>query len=331
MKNNKTSLYILLGIFFVTAILLSICLGTSWLSPTQLWKAIGDGTGKSYEGNIFWCVRLPRTIACILAGAGLSTAGAVIQGVLANPLASPSIIGVNAGAGLAVTICCAAGFLSGWAIAGSAFVGAFAAVLMIVCAAKKVGASRTTVVLGGVAVNSFLNAASEGLRTLIPEVGVLSADFRVGGFSSVTFSRLLPAGICIISALVVLISLCNELDVLNLGEEMAQGLGMPVKKMRTLFLLLSALLAGACVSFSGLLGFVGLIIPHTGRKLVGAESRCLLPFCIFGGAAFVTVCDVIGRVLFRPYEMPVGILLSFIGGPFFLLLLLCSKGGHRHD
>lgn len=330
-KKNKKIIYAFLVFAFAAALCASLCLGTAKLSMTQLWKGICDGKGNSYEANIFWYVRLPRTFACLLAGAGLSTAGAVIQGVLANPLASPSIIGVNAGAGLAVTICCAANLLSGWTIAGSAFLGAFAAVLMITAAAKKVGASRTTVVLGGVAVNSFLNAVSESIRTLFPEVGALSADFRVGGFSSVTFARLVPAGICIFIALIVILSLCNELDILNLGEDMAQGLGMPVKKMRTIFLLLSAVLAGACVSFSGLLGFVGLIIPHIGRKLVGSESRYLLPFCVIGGATFVTLCDVIGRVVFRPYEIPVGILLSLIGGPFFLCLLIRSKGGHRHD
>lgn len=331
MKENKKYLFVFLSILFIMGILSSLCLGATQLTPSQLWKAIQEGIGKSFEGNIFWYVRLPRTLACILSGAGLAVSGAIIQGVLANPLASPSIIGVNAGAGLAVTLCCVAGYLSGWVIAGSAFIGAGLAVLFIVLAAKKVGASRTTVVLGGVAINSFLGAVSEAIRTLMPEVGVISADFRIGGFSSVTLARLLPAGLCIIAAIIILMSLCNELDVLNLGEEMAQGLGMPVKKMRTIFLILAALLAGASVSFAGLLGFIGLVVPHIGRKFVGSESRYLLPFCVLGGAVFVTFCDLLGRFLFQPYEMPVGILMSFIGGPFFLFLLWNSKGGHHHD
>ena len=279
---------------------------------------------------IFRFVRLPRTLGCLLAGAALAVSGAVIQGVLSNKLASPSIIGVNAGAGLAVTVCCACGALSGWAIAGSAFLGALIAVLLIVFAAEKAGASRTTVILGGVAVNAFLNALSEAVSTLIPEVGMLAGDFRVGGFGSVSYIRLIPAGVLIALALTAVLSLHNELDVLALGEETARGLGMNVKKIRTLLLVLCAMLAGAAVSFAGLLGFVGLIVPHAVRRISGGESKYLLPLSAMGGAAFVTLCDTAARVVFAPFELPVGIVLSVLGGPTFLLLLLNRKGGRTH-
>lgn len=279
---------------------------------------------------IFRFVRLPRTLGCLLSGAALAVSGAVIQAVLSNRLASPSIIGVNAGAGLAVTVCCAMGALSGWAIAGSAFLGALIAVVLIVFAAEKAGASRTTVILGGVAVNAFLNALSEALVTLIPEAGMLAGDFRVGGFGSVSYARLVPAGILILLALAAACSLYNELDVLTMGEETAQSLGMNVKAMRSLLLILAALLAGAAVSFAGLLGFVGLVVPHAMRKFSGSEHRFLLPMCALGGACFVTICDTAARVLFAPYELPVGILLSVLGGPFFLGLLLKRKGGRAY-
>ena len=132
-------------------------------------------------------------------------------------------------------------------------------------------------------------------------------------------------------AMLILLSLCNELDVLALGEETAQGLGMNVKTMRTLFLLLAAMLAGASVSFAGLLGFVGLIVPHAARKLLGSESRNLLPLCALGGAGFVCGCDLAARLIFDPYELPVGILMAVLGGPFFLLLLAKGKGGRSND
>lgn len=331
MDKNRRCIFKITTALFIVGIILSLLLGTVRLTPMQLWSAIKNGAGSGMEGNIFWYARVPRTIACLLAGAGLAVSGVVIQSVLANKLASPGIIGVNAGAGLAVTICCALGALSGWAIAGSAFVGALLAVLLVVGAAQKMNASRTTVILGGVAVNSFLNAGSEAIITLFPDIGAMSSDFRVGGFTSVTTERLLPAGILILIGLCVLFTLCNELDLMNLGEETAQGLGLPVKKMRTLFLAIAALLAGASVSFAGLLGFVGLIIPHMARRLVGGESRYLLPFCAIGGAAFVVLCDLAARLVFQPYEIPVGILMSFIGGPFFVFLLLKNKGGHRRD
>ena len=144
-------------------------------------------------------------------------------------------------------------------------------------------------------------------------------------------SRLIPAGILIVLAVILLLTLCNDLDVLSLGEDTAQSLGLSVKKMRNLFLILAALLAGASVSFAGLLGFVGLLVPHASRKFVGNESRLLHPLCALGGAGFVTICDLIARLLFSPHELPVGILMSILGGPFFLLLLLKKKGGRSHD
>lgn len=316
-------------LFCLTAAVFSLLLGAVRLSPLQLWQALLEGPN-STAGYIFWYARLPRTAACLLSGAALAVAGAVIQAVLSNKLASPGIIGVNAGAGLAVTLCCALGLLSGWTIALSAFGGAMISVLLVVFTAEKTGASRTTVILGGVAVNSFLGALSEALTTLVPDAGVLSGDFRVGGFSSVVPARLLPAGILICCALALVLSLYNDLDVLSLGEETARSLGMDVKKIRTLFLVLSALLAGASVSFAGLLGFVGLIVPHAIRSMTGTQSRFLLPLCAIGGAGFVTACDLAARLLFIPYELPVGILMSVLGGPFFLILLLKRKGRHSH-
>lgn len=316
-------------LFFLTAALLSLCLGAVPLRPAELWASLKNGPGDP-NGPILWYVRLPRTAACLLAGAALSASGAVIQSVLQNKLASPGIIGVNAGAGLAVTLACALGALSGWTVAGAAFLGALAAALLVLLAAEKAGASRTTVILGGVAVNSILNALSEAIATLVPDAAALSRDFRIGSFAAVAHTRLLPAGALILVALTVLLTLCRELDVLALGEDTARSLGLPARVYRMVFLGLAALLAGAAVSFAGLLGFVGLIVPHAARKLVGSESCRLLPLCVLGGAGFVTLCDVASRLLFRPYDLPAGILLSLLGGPFFLFLLWKRKGGRSY-
>lgn len=307
----------------VFAALLSVCVGAVRISPLELFVGADP-----VHWRIFRYARLPRTAACLLAGAGLSTSGAIIQGVLANRLASPGIIGVNAGAGVGVTLCCAFGAVSGWAVSGSAFLGALVSVLAVALAAQKTYASRSAVILGGVAVNSFLTAVSEGIITLYPEIGVYTADFRTGGFSGVTDSKLIPAAVMIIIALLLAFTLSSELDILSMGEDTAQGLGLSVKKTRTLFLALAALLAGASVSFSGLLGFVGLIVPNMVKKLVGGESRKLLPVCSLGGAMFVTLCDCAARSLFSPYEIPTGIVMSAVGAPFFIFLLFRSKGGH---
>ena len=306
----------------VLAALASLFLGAAALSPGELLSGTGTAAGR-----IFWYVRLPRTAGCLLAGAALSVAGCVIQNVLANPLASPNIIGVNAGAGLAVTVCCALGCLSGWVIAGAAFGGAFLAVMLVSLAAKAVGASRTTVILAGVAVNAFLGAISDAVTNLVPDAGALSSDFRVGGFGAVVPQRLVPAGVLILIALGAVFCLSNELEVLSLGEDTAKSLGLKAERLRTVFLALAALLCGAAVSFAGLLGFVGLIVPHAVRRFAGTRCARLLPLCALWGGAFVTVCDLLSRLLFRPQELPVGILLSALGGPFFLYILSKRRGG----
>ena len=300
----------------LAAAALSLFLGAAGLTPAELLS----GTATT-AGRIFWYVRVPRTAACLLAGAALSTAGCVIQNVLANPLASPNIIGVNAGAGLAVTVCCALGWLSGWALAAAAFGGAFLAVLAVSAAAALVGASRTTVILAGVAMNATLGALSDTVTNLVPDAAVLSSDFRVGGFGAVTTARLIPAGVLILLALGAVLLLANELELLSLGEDTARSLGLNASRMRTVFLALAAVLCGAAVSFAGLLGFVGLIVPHAVRRFAGTQCRHVLPLCALWGAAFVTVCDLLARLAFRPKELPVGILLSALGGPFFLYLL----------
>ena len=326
MVNNRKMLFVTAGILCLLTAVGSLALGAVPLSLGELWQAICTGP-KDTSGYIFWYVRLPRTVACLLAGSALAVSGAVIQGVLHNPLASPGIVGVNAGAGLAVTICGALGCYGGWAVAGGAFLGAALAAFLVMGLASRTGASRSTVVLCGVAVNALLNALGEAITKLIPEVAMYTVDFRVGGFSTVSHVRLIPAGLLILLALGALLTLCNDLDILALGAETAQSLGMSVKRTRTTFLVLAALLAGAAVSFAGLLGFVGLMVPHTVRRLAGEENRFVLPLCALGGGFLVTICDLTCRLLFAPYELPVGIGMSVLGGPFFLMLLLKQKGG----
>ena len=327
MGNRKGGQKLLLaGAVLVTLAIavLSLCLGNIHFQPTRL-PAILSGSEGTVNRSILLYARLPRTLAALSAGAALAVSGAVLQNVLANRLASPGIIGVNAGAGLGVTLCCAAGILSGPAVSAGAFAGSLVSVICIFLFSCWINASRTTVILCGVAMNSILNAVCESITVLDTDLAMLSIDFRVGGFSAVSFSRLLPAAALIAVGLAVLFTLCNELDVLTPGDETARGLGLSAGRYRLLFLALSALLAGAAVSFAGLLGFVGLIVPHFVRRLTGNESAKLLPLCAVSGGGFVMLCDLVSRLLFAPYELPVGILMSVAGGPVFLFLL--ARGG----
>ena len=327
-NGKKIKLLYAVGFFLLLiSAVLGITLGSTALSISEIISAVGQGFSTA-GGKIFLYVRLPRTAASLVCGAALAVSGAVIQGVLANRLASPSIIGVNSGAGLAVTLCTAFGIYGGLRFSLFAFLGAFAAVMSVSLLARKIGASRGTLILLGVAINSLLNAVSDAVVTFIPEVGVMSNDFKVGEFSSVTYNRLLPAVVLIVLSLVILFTLTNELDVLTLGEENARSLGMNTSLMRALFLMLAAVLAGCAVSLAGLLSFVGLIVPHAVRRLSGSKASRLLPLSAVFGGAFVCLCDTAARTLFSPYEIPVGIIMAFLGAPFFVFILIKGKGGH---
>ncbi|MGN1319968.1 MAG: FecCD family ABC transporter permease [Acutalibacteraceae bacterium] len=329
LTNNKKikSLYAVGFLLLIIAALTGITLGGTPLHISEIVSAFQNGFS-SAGGKIFLFVRLPRTAASLICGAALAVSGAVIQGVLANRLASPSIIGVNSGAGMAVTLCTAFGIYGGLRLSLFAFLGAFVTVMAVSLLARRIGASRGTLILLGVAVNSFLNAVSDTVVTFIPEVGVMSNDFKVGEFSAVTYSKLLPSSIFIAVSLVILFTLTNELDVLTLGEDNAKALGMNTSIIRTVFLMLAAVLAGCAVSIAGLLSFVGLIIPHAVRRLAGSKASRLLPLSAIFGAAFVCLCDTAARTLFSPYEIPVGIIMAFLGAPFFVFILIKGKGGH---
>ena len=271
--------------------------------------------------------RLPRTAGCILAGAALAVSGALTQSVLANPLASPGTIGVNSGAGVAAAICCAVAPTSQALVPIAAFIGAMAATLLVLFIAERTGAAKITLVLAGVAISNVLSAGVDAVVTFAPDALNAYSDFRIGSLENLTLSRLAAPAIVTGVALIAAFSLTNELDVLMLGSETAESLGMRVGKTRIILLAISAALAGAAVSFAGLLGFIGLIAPHIIRRFTGDEARYLLPASALGGAALLLVCDLASRLLFAPYELPVGITLAFIGGPFFIWLLLRQRKG----
>ncbi len=328
-KNRIKLLYALGFLLLFAACVSGLMLGSSEISFSRILSEVRAGKALSADWRILFYVRVPRCAASLICGAALAVSGAVIQSALANRLASPGIIGVNAGAYLAVTICTALGVFGGWRLSLSAFAGAFASVMAVSLGAKKWGASRGTVILIGVAMNSLLGAVSDAIITFIPDAGVMSNNFRIGEFSSVTYHGLVPASVLIISALLLLLTLSESIDVLTLGDENAKGLGLNVSAARPGFLLLAAMLAGCAVSIAGLLSFVGLIVPHIIRRLAGARALHLLSLCAIYGAAFVSLCDTMSRCLFSPYEIPVGIIMAFLGAPFFIFLLVKGKGGRR--
>lgn len=313
----------------VLSALLSLCLGAAALAPGEVLSALlGRGSGAATQIVLY--ARLPRTCGCLLAGAALAAAGTIIQGVLANPLAAPNVIGVNAGAGLCTAVWAA--LWPAWtaALPFAAFLGALGGVGLVLAIGTRTGASRMTLVLAGVAVSGMFSAGIDAVLTFFPDALNGYTDFRVGGVANLSMSRVAPAFWVILTAFFLALSLAGEMDVLLLGEETARSLGLPARRLRLVLLALAAALAGAAVSFAGLLGFVGLIAPHMVRRLVGEDSSArLLWGAALGGAALLTLCDILARTLFAPYELPVGVVLSLLGGPFFLWLLLRQRRGRR--
>lgn len=318
-------LWLLAGLTLFSAVL-SLCVGLVWVSPAEMLSALAGDT-EDYAARIFLYARLPRTCGCLAAGMALAVSGAVIQSVLANPLAAPNIIGVNSGAGLMVALSCALMPESAAALPLMAFLGALMGVLLVLFLAERTGAARITLVLAGVAVSSMFGAGIDAVVTFVPDALNGYSDFRIGGLDSLSMERIYPALCIILPALAGCLLLSSEMDVLSLGADMARSLGLNAKRTRLILLVLAAALAGGAVSFCGLLGFVGLIVPHIMRRLLGEESRYLITGCALGGAAMLTVCDVLARIVVAPYELSVGIILSLLGGPFFIWLLLRQRGG----
>lgn len=329
LHNRIPLLYTATSVLLVSVAVLSLLSGSTTLPLFELITSLIRGELASSSARIFLYIRLPRTLAALVAGGALACAGALAQGTLHNRLATPSILGVNSGAGLAITIASAFGVIGGMLTSVLAFSGALSATLLIVFFSKRFGLSRANVILCGVALNSLFGALTSAIITFFPDVGVMSNDFRVGDFSSVNFRSLAPASVIILVTLAFSFTLSNDLDALSLGDEGAFALGLSPSRLRLLFMLLVSLLSAAAVSLCGLLSFVGLIVPHALRMLGVGKSAHLLPLSALLGAAFVTLCDTLSRVLFAPYEIPVGILMAILGAPFFLFLLF-SKKGEKH-
>lgn len=273
------------------------------------------------ERQILENIRLPRTIVAVLVGINLSLSGAILQAVMKNPLADPHIIGISSGAGLFGIAAMLVFNDTGALVTPAAFFGALLAAALIYLLAWKDGIRPIRVILAGVAVSAFLGAGISALLIFYSEKVHGALLFMVGGLSARSWQHVeLLYPYTIFGAALAFLA-ARHLNILQLGDEVAKGLGLRVNLTRTILIAVAALLAASAVCVVGLLGFVGLIIPHTARLLVSSDYRFLLPSAALLGAAVVTFSDTLARILFAPAELPVGILMAILGAPFFLYLL----------
>lgn len=311
------------------AVILGLVLGASGVGAADVWALATGAELAAKARSILVSIRIPRVIAGVLAGAAFSVSGALIQEVLDNPLASPNIIGANSGAGLAVLSVSAlaqAGIAAVLPLPAAAFLGALLASGLILLVSSRAGVSRLTVVLAGVAVNAVFSAGMNAILIIAPNAYIGSSTYLVGGLSGIVLSDLGLPALLIALGIVLSLILAPRLNVLSLGSRAAHAVGVPVAALRAAGLAIASLLAGAAVSFSGLIGFIGLMVPHVARRFVGHDLKRVIPVSALWGAAFTVLTDLLARTLFAPYELPVGILMSAIGGPFFIFLLMKGRG-----
>ncbi|MBR5913649.1 MAG: iron ABC transporter permease [Selenomonadaceae bacterium] len=276
-----------------------------------------DETNKQILENI----RLPRTIAAMLVGINLALSGAILQAVMKNPLADPHIIGISSGAGLFGIFVMLIFNDAGALVTPAAFIGAMLAAVLIYILAWKDGIKPIRIILAGVAVSAFLGAGISALLIFHSEKVHGALMWMVGGFSARSWIHVKILYPYTIFGTLLTFLAARHMNILQLGDEVAKGLGLRVHLTRTILTALAALLAASAVCVAGLLGFVGLIIPHTARLLIGSDYKFLLPATAFLGAAVVIFSDTCARIIFAPIELPVGILMAALGAPFFLYLL----------
>jgi len=285
---------------------------------------LSDVLRNGLDGVIFWELRLPRVIMGLLVGTGLAVGGAVTQGALRNPLASPFTLGVASGAALGAAL----GIMLSpagqkWLVAGSAFAFALLTVVFIVAVARLKNATPETLVLAGVAIMFLFSACTALLQFLGTEQQLQAIVFwSFGNLARAGWSDILVSALMILPALPVLFLRAWDLNLLLAGDEMAASLGVRVDRLRLATLLLSALMTAGAICFTGVVGFIGLVAPHLARLLVGGDHRYLLPGSALCGALLVLAADALGRTLFLPHMIPIGIVTAFLGVPFFFVLLL---------
>ncbi|MGM9519811.1 MAG: FecCD family ABC transporter permease [Phascolarctobacterium sp.] len=316
----RLTILILFAFLAVLGSFLSLTKGSSVITMEQIVELLLN-PGTDPQSQIIWNIRMPRTIVGALVGINLSLSGAILQAIMRNPLADPHIIGISSGAGLAGVVIMILFPALEYLITPVAFVGAMLAAICIYILAWKNGIKPVRIILAGVAVSAFLSAGISGLMIFYSDRVHGALMWMVGGLAARSWPHvniILPYAIL---GLVLALASAAYLNILQLGDEMARGLGVNVEVTRIVMTAIAALLAASAVSVVGLLGFVGLVVPHAARLLIGSDYRFLLPAAALLGVAIVTLSDTFARVIFAPIELPVGIIMAFLGAPFFLFLL----------
>lgn len=337
MRKMKRNLFIFAVILLFTMIF-SASVGSADLSFVDSLKLVATKLpllgrivdvaefGSKYE-VIVWQVRMPRIMMSALVGAALSVVGAAFQGIFGNPLADPHILGVSSGAAFGATIAMLTGvtasFMGLGAVGAFAFVGALFTVFIVYHVSKISGEiSVTGMLLTGTAISTLLSSLISLLMTFHNDRIEKVYMWTMGSFSAATWEKIGFLSIFVFLGVGVLFLYAGKLNIILMGDDEAKCLGIDVDRIRRRIILAASLLVGAAVAVSGIIGFVGLIIPHCIRLISGSDNKKLMPYSFFMGAIFVTLCDTVARTVAAPTEIPVGIITSMLGAPYFIFLVL---------
>ncbi len=283
--------------------------------------------------SIIWNLRFPKVIITAITGAGLALAGVFMQVLTKNPLADPFILGISSGASSGATSAILLGSLpviGQVSLQLGAFIGSIISILVVfVVAGKGWNYGTTRLVLVGMAVSSLFSAITNFIIFITPNAHkVANALFwMTGSFSGVSWSDVIPSAAVLIIGLLVTAPLNHHLDAMLLGEDLARTKGVDTKKVKLIIIIVSTLITSVLVSMTGIIGFVGLVIPHISRLLIGSTHKKMIPFCLVIGAIFMVLADMVARICIAPSEMPVGVITALIGVPFFLAMIRKSKYG----
>lgn len=300
-------------------------LGARYIAPPTVVQALIAFQPHNFDHRVIISLRLLRLVAALFTGGALGVAGALLQSVIRNPLGEPHILGLNAGAALAVVATAALGITVGDVAVSRPLIAATGAAIlfslvMLLCSAGRAGFTPMKVTLCGVALSAFASSITAAILILDEQTLLSMRTWLAGDLAGLSWAQITPAAMAATAGFALAIALAPALNMLALGDTLARGLGVSLTRIRLFSLLAIALLCGAAVAIAGPVGFVGLVVPHMVRRLAGSDLRVVIPLSALGGAALLLLADIAARTLLSPQELATGVMTALVGAPLFMLL-----------
>lgn len=341
-KGKKRKLLAIFSVFIaiIIVVLISISFGAG--SPrlpealqviiSRSFPFLNIDPGSALAQTIIWDIRFPRIVMALIAGAGLAAAGVTMQGVLRNPLVSSYVLGISSAAGFGAALAIVFGigvvsFVGGYLVIGNAFIFCLLAMIIVYSIARLRGMSSETVILAGVAVGFLFSALLSLIQYISPDNNAVTAIvfWLLGGLYTATWEKILICLPIVSVTMILMMTQSWSINIMSMGEDVATSLGVNSKRVLTVNMLLETIATASIIAFTGIIGFVDLIAPHIARMLLGSDHRYLIPCSIGMGALMLLASDTVARLIIMPTELPVGILTSLLGVPFFIYLLVSKR------